>query len=445
MENHLLFQALYRWVATVGAMVLLGLNGCAMFEIPTLEPIRPTGAVNARRDLTSPDAAKRAAAARALGESGAAGAVAQADVMKALIEEQDPEAAVALAWTLRTWKADLAPALDALRRVINQPDHFWRYQAALLISPYVDVLEVAPVYLDTVGTWAEKNLRNKPVVVLADLVASDGPRLVGLLESAASRTNPHQRAAAAKLFSDYRPLPHPGKNVILKLMADPEPVVREAAAHAALMSVPTLDEAGPGLLKLLGDPEAAVRAEAASAIGPLVARGVAPAGALDALAKGMSDPDAGVRESTALSLGHVGALPDGVARPLMARLDPLVEPSAEVRATAAAGLARAPATDELKKALRQALGDHEEQVRVRAMATVGHAQLRDPELLAIVLSRTTASTPKGQRLTAIGCLNDLQWKRDDILAVLQRLSLDPDMDIREAATFAIRQVQAGTP
>ncbi len=466
----------YVFCGMLGAGVLLGLTGCALFHIPTMEELQRASAEQARLDVASPDAARRAeavedlgeegtaaamqlirpalkdgdarvrtAAARALKEAGAEGQVAQADVLACLQAEKDPEAAVAMAWTLKGWQADLAPALPALRAVVQQPDHFWRYQAALLMSPYVDVQEVAPVYLDTVGTWAEKNLRNKPVEVLGDLVVSDGPRLVGLLEAAITRSNAQQRAAAAKLFSDYRPLPNPGKNVILKLLADPDPMVREAAAHAALMSVPSLDEAGPMLLNMLGDPAATVRAEAASAIGPLVARGVAPAGAMDALAKGMSDPDAGVRESTALALGHVGALPDGVARQLMARLDPWVEPSAEVRATAAAALARAPATDELKKALRQALGDSEEQVRVRAMAAVGHAQLRDPELLAIVLSRTTAATPKGSRLTAIGCLNDLQWKRDDILAALQRLSLDPDADIRDAATFAMKQAQAGTP
>ncbi len=476
MENHLLFRTVYRRGAVVCVVVLLGLTGCAMFEIPTLEDLQRAGAEQARRDVASPDASTRAqavedlgeegtaaavqlirptlndgearvrtAAARALKEAGTEGQVAQAELMACLQAEKDPEAAVAMAWTLQGWRADLAPALPALRAVVQQPDHLWRYQAALLMSPYVDVQEVAPVYLDTVGTWAEKNLRNKPVDVLEDLVASDGQRLVGLLESALNRTNGRQRAAAAKLFSDYRPLPNPGKNVILKLLADPDPVVREAAAHAALMSEPALTEAGPALLHLLGDPVAAVRAEAASAIGPLVARGVAPAGALDALARGMSDADAEVRESTALSLGHVGTLPEAVARQLMARLDPDVESSVDVRATAAAGLARAPATDELKKALRGALGDPEEQVRTRAMATVGHAQLRDPELLAMVLSHTAPAISKGQRLTAIGCLNDLQWNRADIMAALQRLSLDPDPDLRDAATFALKQVRAGTP
>ena len=463
-------------VGVLATALLLAFTGCAMFEIPSIEDIRHASAANARNDLASPDPARRAeaveelggedtaeavllirpvlkdgdarvraAAARALGDARTAGAAAQADVMTALLAEKDPEAAVAMGWTLRKWKADLAPAVPALRAVMQQPDAFWRYQAALLLSPHVDVMEVAPVYLDTVGTWAEQDLRTKPLEVLEDLVASDGPRLVGLLESATSRSNPLQREAAAKLFSDYRPLPGPGRNVILKLLADPDPAVREAAAHAALMSVPTLDEAGPGLLKLLGDPAAAVRAEAAGAIGPLVARGVAPAGSLDALARGMSDPDAEVRESTALSLGHVGQLPDAVALQIMARLDPLVESSAEVRATAAAGLARATVSDTWKKALRQALSDPEETVRTRALATVGHAQARDPEMLAVVLSRTTPSTPKGVRLTAIGCLNDLQWRRDDILAALQRLSLDPDTDIRDAATFAMKQAQAGEP
>lgn len=77
-----------------------------------------------------------------------------------------------MGWTLRKWKADLARAASALRAVMQQPDAFWRYQAALLLSPHVDVMEVAPVYLDTVGTWAEQNLRTKPLEVLEDLVAS---------------------------------------------------------------------------------------------------------------------------------------------------------------------------------------------------------------------------------------------------------------------------------
>lgn len=476
MENHLLFRTLYRRGAAVCVVVLLGLTGCAMFEIPTLEDLQRAGAEQARRDLHSPEAATRAqavealggegtaeavqlirtvlndgearvrtAAARALKESGAEGQVARAELMAALQREKDPEAAVAMGWTLSGWREDLTPALPALRAAVQQPDHFLRYQAALLMSPHVDVMEVAPVYLDTVGTWAEKNLRTKPVDVLGDLVASDGQRLVGLLEAAITRSNAQQRAAAAKLFSDYRPLPNPGKNVILKLLADPDPVVREAAAHAALMSVPPPDEAGPGLYKLLGDSVGAVRAEAVNAIGPLVARGVAPAGALAAMGKAMSDPEFVVRESAALALGHVGDLPEAVALQLMARLDPAVEPSVEVRANAVSALRRAPKSDALKNTLRTALHDADESVRTRALATTGHAGLRDEEMLKLVLSRTGAQTAKGLRLTAIGCLNDLQWKRDDVVSTLERLSLDPDEDIREAAAFALKQVQAGTP
>lgn len=476
MENHHLFRILYRLGTASFVVGLLGLTGCAMFQIPTMEDLQRAGVEQARRDLTSPDAARRAeaveelggegtaeavqlirpalkdsdprvrtAAARALKEAGSEGQVAQAELMTSLQAEKDPEAAVAMGWTLSGWRVDLTPALPALRSVLQQPDHFLRYQAALLMSPHVEVMEVAPVYLDTVGTWAEKNLRNKPVEVLSDLVASDGQHLVGLLEAATARINAQQRAAAAKLFSDYRPLPIPGKNVILKLLADPDPVVREAAAHAALMSVPPPDEAGPGLLKLMADPVGAVRAEAVNAIGPLVARRVAPAGALEAMGKAMSDPDAEVRESAALALGHVGELPEAVALQLMARLDPLVETSPEVRANAVSGLARAPKSDALKQALRTGLNDRDPGVRTRALATTGHANVRDEELLNIVLGRTGPQTDKGQRLTAIGCLNDLQWKRDDIVAALQRLSLDPDEDIREAATFAMKQVQAGTP
>lgn len=168
------------------------------------------------------------------------------------------------------------------------------------------------------------------------------------------------------------------------------------------MSVPTLDEAGPGLLKLLGDPAAAVRAEAAGAIGPLVARGVAPAGSLDALARGMSDPDAEVRESAGPVVGARGST--------SRRRGPADHGPAGIRwwsrarryaPPAAAGLARATVSDTWKKALRQALSDPEETVRTRALATVGHVA-RDPEMLAVVLRRTTPSTPKGVRLTAIG-------------------------------------------
>lgn len=476
MENHLLFRTLYGLGAAACAVGLLGLTGCAMFEIPTLEDLQRAGAEQARRDLNSPDAATRVeavedlggegtaeavqlirpalkdvdprvrtAAARALKESGSEGQVAQAELLISLQREKDPEAAVAMGWTLRGWRADLTPGLSTLRAVVQQPDHSLRYQAALLMSPHVDVMEVAPVYLDTVGTWAEKNLRNKPVDVLEELVASDGPRLVGLLEAALTRTNGRQRAAAAKLFSDYRPLPNPGKNVILKLLADPDPVVREAAAHAALMSVPPPDEAGPGLYKLLSDPAGAVRAEAVNGIGPLVARGVAPAGAWSAMGAAMSDPEPAVRASAALALGHVGDLPEAVAHQLLARLDPAVEPSAEVRANAVSALSRAPKSDALKSALQAALQDADEGVRTRALATVGHAGLRDEELLKIVLSRTGGQTAKGLRLSAIGCLNDLQWKRDDVVSTLSRLGLDPDEDIREAAAFALKQVQAGTP
>lgn len=458
------------------ALALLGLTGCALFEVPTIEDIHRKGVATARREVTSPDPARRAAAvedlgdersaevvpllrtalqdpeprvraaaARALKTVGTEGQVAETELLGALRTEKDPEAAVAMGWTLTRWKTDLGPGVASLKAVLNQPDPNWRYQAAMLLEPYVDVLVVAPVYLDTVGTWAEKNANTKPEQCLADLIATDGSKLVGLLEAGVSRTNAAQRAAVARLFSTYRPLPPPGETVLLRLFTDRAAPVRAAAAHAALMSEPQPVTFGPGLLKLLGDLDPEVRANAAWAIGPLVARKVAPAGALETLARGMLDDDAKVREYTALSLGHVGDLPDPVARRIFERLDPAVETSVAVRATAAAALDRAPVTPDLKAALKKGLFDPEAQVRERTLATVGHLQLRDPEFLVIVLERTGATQPKGQRLSAIGALNDLSWKRDDVVAALDALSRDVDADVREAAAFAMKQVEAGTP
>ena len=61
-------RAWFRWWP---AVCLLGITGCAMLEMPTLEDIGRRSAENARRDLTSPDPARRAAAVKELGDEGA--------------------------------------------------------------------------------------------------------------------------------------------------------------------------------------------------------------------------------------------------------------------------------------------------------------------------------------------------------------------------------------
>lgn len=469
MNKHVEF--LGRW----SGLLLLGLTGCTMLEGPTLEDIHQKSVASARRDVTSADPVRRAeaveelgrersaevvpqlraalhdpepqvraAAARALKTVGAEGQTAADEMLNALRTEKDPEAALAMGWTLTRWKIDLTPGVASLQAVLARPPLYGRYQAAMLLEPYVDPLVVAPVYLDTIGTEVEKAANTKPEQCFTGLIPEAGSKLVPLLEAGVYRTNAAQRAAVARLFSAYRPLPPQGEAVLLRLFTDRAAPVRAAAAHAALMSEPQPVSTGPGLVKLLGDIDPEVRANAAWAIGPLVARKVAPEGALETLARGMLDDDASVREYTALSLGHVGDLPDPVARRIFECLDPAVETSAAVRATAASALDRAPVTPDLKAALKKGLFDPEAQVRERTLATVGHLQLRDPELLAVVLERTGATQPKGQRLCAIGALNDLSWKRDDVVAALEALSRDADADIREAATFALKQVQAGS-
>lgn len=420
------------------------------------------------------DAAKRAAAARTLGDGTASdlpllsaalqdtsprvrratvdalrkldetARPAGRDVLSALQMEKDADTAVAMGWLLYRWDVDLQPATASLRAVMAGPDALYRYHAAQLLQPLVDAREVLPVYVETLGTAIGKNASNKPEALLEELIPSSGAAIWPLLEKAVGDSNAARRAACATLSARFKPFPAAGEKLLIAYLQDADPAVRAAAAWSCLMAEPEPIGAGPVLRPLLKDPDPDVRAKAARALGQFAALGRAPAGTVEALGERMSDGSPPVREDTARALQSIRDKPEPVVRQLLARMDPRVETEATVRAAAAAALLYASPTPDVKTALRRGFDDSDETVRERCLSMAGHLRVSDREILEAIAARTGPAYGKGERLNALGALRDLGAAALPVKEAVLRALQDPDPDLREGAGYAAQQMGLST-
>lgn len=410
------------------AAALLGRSGYAS-AIPVLATA-----------LEDPAPDVRTAAARALQELGEPARAVSDQVMAALKAERDPEAVVVMAWLMYNWDIDLAPAQAAILPVMKQAHPLWRYHAALLMESVAPMADVVSIYLQTIGTAAAEQSQTKPQERISVLIPFAGSTIWPLLLRAADDSNAVRRAAVATIASKFKPFPPAGADLLAKLLRDPDPTTRAAAAWACLMAEPEPVRNGPLLLSMLEDTDADVRASAARALGQFIALGQAPTGTAEALGQRMADTSAKVREYTAQALGSLRNLPQSVAARIMARLDPAVEVDPRVRGAAAAALGFATPGPELKAALRRGFDDPDLTVRERCIASTGHLGFSDPETLQAVAARTAAPFSKGERLIALGALNDIGPAAQPVRDAVQRAMADPDADIRSGAELADRQI-----
>jgi len=481
---------------TCYVLLTLMLSGCTMLEVPTMESLSrksdekaaaailsdpspsnrakaavelggngdPASVELLRKALRDPDPLVREAVAEALRESGDAGKSAEFDLMQVLQNETNAAAAMAEGWTLQRWKVDLRPALPSLLKVVDQKnDARSRYYAAILVSDMVEVSVVAPVYVDTLGTRVAKDARNKPEVLLEEMIPGHSGVVLPLLVSGAESDNPSARIAIAHLLNKFKIRPDPietmrqlransmadvfssvlpteAEQLLLKLLVDKDPGVREAAAWSAGMCDPAPNAAGPLLLAALSDESENVRAAAVGSIGPLVAQQRAPAGSLDAMARLLNDPSDKVRADAALALAHIGELNMEITVLLADRVDARVEPDANVRAMSASALSRGVNSPELRGALLRGLRDSNETVVERSLASIGHRGVSDPEMLSEVAARITAANSKGVRLTALGTLRDLGPAAVSMRVQVLAVQAEPDADIREGAAAALTRM-----
>ncbi|HMO52001.1 MAG TPA: HEAT repeat domain-containing protein [Kiritimatiellia bacterium] len=334
-----------------------------------------------RQALRDPEAVVRAAAAHALRDAEANGQAAASDLREVFAGETDPVAAVTMAWTLRRWGSDLSDGVDVLRPILEQTHQPWaRYNAALLLRERLDVSEVAPAVIATLGTTVAREARTKPEDLVEQWIARDAAAVMPYVLAGAEDERPATRAAVARLLYRFKPpvdamdivrrrmedpnadifntvLPPPVEATLLVLLADPEAEVRAAAAWAATMCGPAPLAAVPALKALLNDADERVRMNAVHALGPVAVAPGGPGEALVLMSEKLSDPSSRVRADTALALANVGPLPEDVTRRIAARLDSRAEVDANVRAHAAAALANGADIPEVEEALTRGLND----------------------------------------------------------------------------------------
>ncbi|QQR75355.1 MAG: serine hydrolase [Holophagales bacterium] len=146
-------------------------------------------------------------------------------------------------------------------------------------------------------------------------------------------------------------------------LADPEPLVREAAAEALGRCGPPASAAVPALVAAFADEDPYLGGAAAVALGRIGAASV------PALGEALADPREGVRQSAAIALGRLGSR----AAPAVAALArTLADGSAVVRGMAATALGEiGPPAGEVLPSLVAALSDPDEAVRRAVRTAIG--------------------------------------------------------------------------
>lgn len=179
--------------------------------------------------------------------------------------------------------------------------------------------------------------------------------------------DPHRAVVltAVQMLSDRRV--RVARPALERLLAQPDSLIRSAAARALVISDP--DRSGGAIPVLVGDlqdPNEHTRAAAAQSLGFL---GVRARGAVPALAAALQDEDYGVRVSAADALTSIDPDVPGIVPTLVVALG---GPNVGVRAAAGHALERlGPRAAAAVPALIRALGDPEDNVMAVAVFALG--------------------------------------------------------------------------
>ncbi len=387
---------------------------------------------------------------------------------------KDPQAAIrrAAAQVLANLKGDAAPAVPALVAALRDTDYWVRQSAAQALTeigepaaaPLISLLTdkdantrfVAIVAINGLGLQSKEvaqalgkaakdanaTVRSAALFALAKIEGDDA-EIFAILGAALGDKEKQVRLSAANILVSK------GKQASEALInaADDQKVEQRVLALQTLASLgEEIDEKGVlALRKGLGDDELRVRQTAALGLANLGVKARTLGGDMemfDALAKLLKDKDAQLRRTAIHALGQLGSS------------DP-----AEMKTVAGAlkdadALVRSFAVQALTKYIKDADGEEDRKLlmdgligalkdadrRVQFLAAQGLAQ---QTAFAIEPLTKVVEEGKGtQRLWAATILGEIGPGALEAVPALQKMSRDPNADIRRVALLALQKVQA---
>jgi len=348
--------------------------------------------------LGAADEARRAAAARALGNGGGEPARVVPALGRAL---DDPSARVrgAAAWALGHFPLEARVLVPALRAALADRAAPVRAGAAWSLGEIGPEAGEESARLLTVALRdPDAGVRRRAGAALTDVAVRCRACLPELIEVAASPEHPG-RAAAAWAMGAMGPAAAPAVDALLAALRDPRAEVRSRAVWALGRIGPAARAAVTTLVPLVDDPALSWRAiDALGGIGP-------PAEpAVPRLVRALADTSGSVRWRAAQALGAIGA---------------------GARAATPALLA--------------ALGDAEGNVRLAAAEAAVRVEA-DAHVLAPALARASRDEDGRVRVAALHGLAQLGGRSRAELPAIIEATRDPDPIVRAAAAHAVKHV-----
>ena len=355
--------------------------------------------------LVDPDPARRAEAARALGQVGGSSEAARLGLAVGL-EDADVGVRTAAVWALGRLgpTAGELPAIETLlvdsastvragaAWAIGQLGVKARSAGPALVAglndPDVDVRRRVTAALERVQPEAEACLPALLVLLgqegapgraeaarVLGLMGASAPAAVPALATALGSSDPDVRREAVVALGRIGAGAEPAVPALVEAMADPELRWRVPDALAAIG--PAAGPASPALIEALSDPSATVRWRAALALGRIRPneKRLGPE-----LARLTGDPQGNVRLGAVVALARVEADPDLRLRTFSQALQ---DPNVEVRRKAADGLRRmGPEARSAVPQLVEAFDDPDDWVRVAVVNALGRVGPGSPEVVA---------------------------------------------------------------
>ena len=290
-------------------------------------------------------------------------------------------------------------------------------------------------------TDAKPEVREEAARVIAAQKPDDSAFLVtDLVNALREEQIPAVRRLVATALGRFGAAASPAVGVLTKALADADAGVRAAGAESLGRVGKDAGTAAPELVKLLADPDAAARLAAIGALGKVEPADRPAAG--EALARLQPGDSAEVRLEVLAALGRLGATSPAIEAFVRAALDdarPPVRVAAlqSVAAGRTGGAALAPRVLELAKA------DADGEVRTGAVRAFPALGLPPGEVALKLADLLKSDRLAGVRVAAVEELGKLGADAKPQLGELRRARSDADPKVREAASAAIRRIEAG--
>lgn len=383
-------------------------------------------------------------ASLALAEIGAAAAPA-VPALQAGVSAGEPEERMQSIMTLAAIGDASRPAVGEIAKALDAEENSLRFAAAFALGRLrageADAaLEKAAADLDpflaAIAAWARARIHPDD----PQLVAAAAERLSAGLSGA----KPAVQAASISAISDLAGSIDDATerrlaDDFVRLLASPEPGVREAAAAALVREGPLAVDA---LERALDDPDRrGIAMEILTAIGPV------SKGALDSFLEALADPDPAHRGDAAIAIAAVGPEAAEAVPALQAMLATTDGPPgpryAAVYALGRIGAAAKPAAAELRKL---AGSDDELLATVATWASL-KIEPGDSALFTSAVPLLRKALRGGEqlaRLEAAVALGDIGAPAAEAVPILELVSEeDPAPAVRAAAKRALEQIRGG--